>query len=92
MGNTTMVCGIKAEVAEPDSARPKHGFIGASRLAVACDRVSCLLIELWYWSRSLTHVVPNVDLPALSSPRFKPGPPGPEAQVFSNWLNDMLVS
>jgi exosome complex RNA-binding protein Rrp42 (RNase PH superfamily) len=27
MGETTMVCGIKAEIAEPDSARPNEGFI-----------------------------------------------------------------
>lgn len=27
MGDTTMVCGIKAEIAEPDAARPNEGFI-----------------------------------------------------------------
>ncbi|WVQ76534.1 hypothetical protein IAR50_006204 [Cryptococcus sp. DSM 104548] len=37
-------------------------------------------------------IVPNIDLPAMSSPHFKPGPPGDEAQTFSNWLNDLLVS
>ncbi|RSH82145.1 hypothetical protein EHS25_006078 [Saitozyma podzolica] len=63
LGETTMVCGIKAEVAGPSSEQPRAGYI-----------------------------VPNIDLPALSSPRFKPGPPGDEAQMFSNWLNDLLVS
>lgn len=37
-------------------------------------------------------IVPNIDLPALSSPKFKPGPPGDEAQTYSNWLNELLVS
>ncbi|KAI9633658.1 ribosomal protein S5 domain 2-type protein [Dioszegia hungarica] len=63
MGDTTMVCGIKAEIAEPSSAAPTHGYI-----------------------------VPNIDLPALASSRFKPGPPGDEAQVYSNCLNDVIVS
>jgi exosome complex component RRP43 len=27
MGETTMVCGIKAEIAEPDAASPNEGFI-----------------------------------------------------------------
>jgi exosome complex component RRP43 len=27
MGDTTMVRGIKAEIAEPDAARPNEGFI-----------------------------------------------------------------
>ena len=30
MGEKTMVCGIKAEIAEPDSARPNEGFISRS--------------------------------------------------------------
>ncbi|ORY35877.1 ribosomal protein S5 domain 2-type protein [Naematelia encephala] len=63
IGETTMICGVKAEIAEPDLARPNDGF-----------------------------VVPNIDLPALCSPRFKPGPPSDEAQTLSNWLNDLIVS
>ncbi|OCF34454.1 exosome complex component RRP43 [Kwoniella heveanensis BCC8398] len=63
MGDTTIVCGIKAEIAEPTAQSPNEGF-----------------------------VVPNIDLPALCSPNFKPGPPGDEAQTYSNWLNDLLVS
>ncbi|BEI85830.1 hypothetical protein CcaverHIS002_0601170 [Cutaneotrichosporon cavernicola] len=63
MGDTTVVCGVKAEVAEPCGSRPDEGF-----------------------------VVPNIDLPALCSPKFKPGPPADEAQTMSNWLNDLIVS
>jgi hypothetical protein len=36
--------------------------------------------------------VPNVDLPAISSPNFKPGPPVDEAQVFSQQIHDLLIS
>jgi len=33
MGDTTMVCGIKAEVAEPDMVKPDEGFLGGSALS-----------------------------------------------------------
>ena len=36
--------------------------------------------------------MPNIDFPAICSPRFKPGPPGEEAQVLSDRLNDTLIS
>ncbi|WVO17612.1 hypothetical protein L204_105309 [Cryptococcus depauperatus] len=62
MGDTTVVCGIKAEVGKPLTSAPSEGF-----------------------------VVPNIDLPALSSPRFKPGPPGEEAQTYSNWIYELLT-
>lgn len=29
MGDTTMVCGVKAEIAEPTSSTPNEGFVGA---------------------------------------------------------------
>jgi len=63
LGDTTVVCGVKAEIAEPELDKPNDGFF-----------------------------VPNVDLPAICSPRFKPGPPGEEAQVLSDRLNEALVS
>ncbi|KAG7531945.1 hypothetical protein FFLO_04013 [Filobasidium floriforme] len=63
LGDTTVVCGIKAETAEPDWDRPNEGWL-----------------------------VPNVDLPAISSPNFKPGPPVDEAQVFSQQIYDLLIS
>ncbi|EPQ27270.1 uncharacterized protein PFL1_05193 [Pseudozyma flocculosa PF-1] len=37
-------------------------------------------------------LVPNVELPALSSTRFKPGPPGDEAQVLTDRLLTFLNS
>ncbi|TFK94906.1 ribosomal protein S5 domain 2-like protein [Polyporus arcularius HHB13444] len=63
LGSTTVVCGVKAEIAEPELDRPKDGFL-----------------------------VPNLDLPAICSPKFKPGPPTDEAQVLSDRLNEVLVS
>ncbi|KAI0329643.1 hypothetical protein GY45DRAFT_1324779 [Cubamyces sp. BRFM 1775] len=63
LGSTTVVCGVKAEIAEPELDRPNEGFL-----------------------------VPNLDLPAICSPKFKPGPPTDEAQVLSDRLNEILVS
>ncbi|KAJ7104184.1 ribosomal protein S5 domain 2-type protein [Mycena belliarum] len=61
LGETTIVCGVKAEIAEPELDKPDEGFL-----------------------------VPNIDLPALCSPKFKPGPPSDEAQVLSDRLNEVL--
>ena len=36
------------------------------------------------------HLVPNVDLPPLCSSRFRPGPPGEQAQVLSQFLADVI--
>ncbi|KAI0071833.1 ribosomal protein S5 domain 2-like protein [Panus rudis PR-1116 ss-1] len=63
LGDTTIVCGVKAEIAEPELDSPNEGFL-----------------------------VPNIDLPALCSPKFKPGPPSEEAQILSDRLNEILVS
>jgi len=63
LGDTTVVCGVKAEIAEPELDTPEHGFL-----------------------------VPNLDLPAICSPKFKPGPPTEEAQVLSDRLNEVLVA
>ncbi|KAF5364263.1 hypothetical protein D9756_000103 [Leucocoprinus leucothites] len=63
MGGTTIVCGVKAEIAEPDLEKPDEGFL-----------------------------VPNIDLPAMCHPRFKPGPPSDEAQVLSERLYETLAS
>ncbi|KAF4619699.1 hypothetical protein D9613_004763 [Agrocybe pediades] len=63
MGATTVVCGVKAEVAEPELDKDNEGFL-----------------------------VPNLDLPAMCSPKFKPGPPSEEAQVLSDRLNQALVA
>ncbi|KAH7108048.1 ribosomal protein S5 domain 2-type protein [Auriculariales sp. MPI-PUGE-AT-0066] len=63
LGDTTVVAGVKAEIAEPDLDVPTRGFI-----------------------------VPNLDLPAICSPKFKPGAPSDEAQVLSSRLYDLLIS
>ncbi|KAE9402577.1 hypothetical protein BT96DRAFT_879461 [Gymnopus androsaceus JB14] len=63
LGNTTVVCGVKAEICEPELDNPEEGFI-----------------------------VPNIDLPALCSPKFKPGPPTEEAQVLSERLNEVVTA
>jgi len=63
LGDTTVVCGVKAEIAEPELDSPQEGFL-----------------------------VPNLDLPAICSPKFKPGPPTEEAQVLSDRLNEILVA
>ncbi|KII94776.1 hypothetical protein PLICRDRAFT_693108 [Plicaturopsis crispa FD-325 SS-3] len=62
-GDTTIVCGVKAEIAEPELDRLEDGFL-----------------------------VPNLDLPAICSPKFKPGPPTEEAQVLSDRLNEALIA
>ncbi|KAI0832882.1 ribosomal protein S5 domain 2-type protein [Trametes gibbosa] len=81
LGSTTVVCGVKAEIAEPELDRPLHGFLGA-------------LSRVWLaWATSEPNPpVPNLDLPAICSPKFKPGPPTDEAQVLSDRLNDVLAS
>ncbi|KZT29503.1 hypothetical protein NEOLEDRAFT_1160586 [Neolentinus lepideus HHB14362 ss-1] len=63
LGDTTIVCGVKAEIAEPELDSPNEGYI-----------------------------VPNLDLPAICSPRFKPGPPSEEAQVLSDRLNEAFLA
>lgn len=63
VGNTTVMCGIKAELAMPASDAPNKGYI-----------------------------VPNVDLPPLCSSRFRPGPPGEQAQAASQFIADVIES
>ncbi|XP_038134735.1 exosome complex component RRP43 [Cyprinodon tularosa] len=63
LGNTTIICGIKAELANPTTEAPDKGYI-----------------------------VPNVDLPPLCSSRFRPGPPGEQAQAASQFIADVIES
>lgn len=48
LGSTTIVCGVKAEIAEPDLDRPNEGFLGISSLVYIHEclglkpRVKCL--------------------------------------------------
>jgi exosome complex component RRP43 len=80
MGKTTVVCGVKAEIAEPDLDKPNAGFLGE-------------YITSWRIKRAIMlqrNPVPNLDLPALCSPKYKPGPPSEDAQVLSEKLNEIL--
>jgi len=63
LGNTMVVCGIKAELAEPTPENPNKGFF-----------------------------VPNVELPPLCSPEFRPGPPDEKAQVISQLAADVATN
>ncbi|XP_071362096.1 exosome complex component RRP43 isoform X1 [Trachinotus anak] len=63
VGNSTVICGIKAELANPTVEAPGKGYI-----------------------------VPNVDLPPLCSSRFRPGPPGEQAQAASQFIADVIES
>ena len=34
LGDTTIVCGVKAEIAEPDLDAPEDGFLGTAHIGV----------------------------------------------------------
>ena len=72
---------MKAEIAEPELDKPKEGFLGTPSYPPCVPRALLTSPE-----------VPNLDLPAICSPKFKPGPPTDEAQVLSDRLNEVLVS
>ena len=59
---------------------PEDGFLGT-------HDIFCVMSV-----RADLSVVPNLDLPAICSPKFRPGPPTDEAQVLSDRLNEILVS
>ncbi|XP_065670072.1 exosome complex component RRP43 isoform X2 [Hydra vulgaris] len=61
IGNTIVVCGIKAELAEPSVEKTNEGYF-----------------------------VPNVDLPALCSHEFRPGPPSDQAQAMSQFIAETV--
>ncbi|XP_069680296.1 exosome complex component RRP43-like isoform X2 [Periplaneta americana] len=63
IGNTTIVCGVKAELATPKPEEPNLGYL-----------------------------VPNVELPPLCSPKFRPGPPSDQAQVSSNFVAEAVAN
>lgn len=63
IGNTTVVCGIKAELAPPKPVEPETGYL-----------------------------VPNIEISPLSSPKYRPGPPSEEAQVYSCSLADAILN
>ena len=59
LGQTSVVCGVRAEVAPPPPAAPSHG-----------------------------HLVPNLALPPMCSPAYKPGPPSLAAQTLTQVARD----
>ncbi|XP_011311366.1 exosome complex component RRP43-like [Fopius arisanus] len=61
IGNTTVVCGIKAELATPKPEAPDSGYL-----------------------------IPNVGLSPLCSSKFRPGPPGDQAQVTTKIVDNIL--
>jgi hypothetical protein len=82
LGHTTIVCGVKAEIAEPDLEQPTEGFLGSHfRVTKSTDS-----------SNVNPPLVPNIDLPAMCAPRFKPGPPSEEAQVLSDRLASTITA
>jgi exosome complex component RRP43 len=82
LGETTIVCGVKAEIAEPELDRPGEGFLGEHPYE----------LPIFKFNQSSSCAVPNLDLPAICSPKFKPGPPTEEAQVLSDRLNEALIA
>jgi exosome complex component RRP43 len=62
VGDSLVVCGIKAEITEPAALKPREGFF-----------------------------VPNIDLPALCSPKFRPGPPGELTQSLSKQIDELFI-
>lgn len=81
LGKTTVVCGVKAEIAEPELDSSEDGFLGEYTLPSRNVQTLTPIVQ-----------VPNLDLPAICHPRFKPGPPTEEAQVLSDRLNEVLVT
>jgi len=60
-GGTTVVCGVRAELAPPRPEEPDRGYL-----------------------------VPNISIPAMCSPAFKPGPPSIAAQAATQFLSRVL--
>uniref|UniRef100_A0A336LSU3 Ribosomal RNA-processing protein 43 n=1 Tax=Culicoides sonorensis TaxID=179676 RepID=A0A336LSU3_CULSO len=63
LGNTIVVCGIKAEISTPTATEPNRGYF-----------------------------VPNIELTPLCSPKYRPGAPSEDAQVYSRILYDILLN
>ena len=52
LGDTTVVCGVKAEIAEPDLDRPEDGFLG----------VCAAIISMRAWAGVLTSGYASAEL------------------------------
>ena len=95
MGNTTVVCGVKAEISEPELDHDGDGFLG---IYLSIYLSFFFFHSVCFEKKKKTKIddhkitVPNLDLPAMCSPKFKPGPPTEEAQVLSDRLNQVLTA
>ena len=90
MGNTTIVCGVKAEISEPELDHDGDGFLGNSLFFFFATTPSFDILTGFVKKKKKK--VPNLDLPAMCSPSFKPGPPTEKAQVLSDRLNQVLTT
>ncbi|PWA23139.1 hypothetical protein CCH79_00002315 [Gambusia affinis] len=91
IGNTTIICGIKAELANPTADAPGKGYIGKYH-KLSCRTSLLILLTRFLMTLTCSCSVPNVDLPPLCSSRFRPGPPGEQAQAASQFIADIIES
>jgi len=77
MGNTSVVCGVTAELAEPTLEAPEEGYIGITPETL---------------ERRLTSIVSNVVLSPLCNPKFRVGPPSDFAQSLSSRIYDLILA
>lgn len=73
----------------PTADAPDKGYIGKSEYII----ITGPFVGLYSWIKfklSVCASVPNVDLPPLCSSRFRPGPPGEQAQVASQFIADVI--
>ncbi|RUP45391.1 exosome complex component RRP43 [Jimgerdemannia flammicorona] len=80
IGGTTVICGIKAEVAEPKISTPDEGFLDPAHVQAHSS----------YATQHAYISVPNVELSPICSPKFRSGPPSEQAQVASEFLNKII--
>ena len=60
LGSTTVVCGVKAEIAEPELDKPKEGFLGASHVCfLRCMRLRVTASRQFRTSTSPQSVLPS---------------------------------
>ena len=55
---------------------------------VVCDG---FILSYVIYALMLFLTVPNVELSPMCSSRFRPGPPGEQAQVLSQFVNEVVI-
>nr|CAD7258598.1 unnamed protein product [Timema shepardi] len=85
IGNTAVVCGIKllANALVVLSSAAEDGEIEV--------RISELVAPT-PTEPDIGYLVPNVELPPLCSPKFRPGPPSDQAQVSGHFVAELIAS